>query len=84
MTESDLITLVEIEDKFIAEDIQQLLEDYQIYSVLISDNPASSVLNVYSGFAPIENISIRINKIDYLKATEIMTKSEYKDLLTNS
>ncbi len=54
MTESDLITLVEIEDKFIAEDIQQLLEDYQIYSVLISDNPASSVLNVHSGFAPIE------------------------------
>ena len=51
MTESDLITLVEIEDKFIAEDIQQLLEDYQIYSVLMSDNPASSVLNVYSGFA---------------------------------
>ena len=84
MTESDLITLVEIEDKFIAEDIQQLLEDYQIYSVLISDNPASTVLNVYSGFAPIENISIRINKIDYLKDTEIMTKSEYKDLLTNS
>jgi len=42
MTESDLITLVEIEDKFIAEDIQQLLEDYQIYSVLISDNPAST------------------------------------------
>ena len=30
------------------------------------------------------HVTFFYNKIDYLKATEIMTKSEYKDLLTNS
>ena len=41
---NDLTILLEIDDRVIAEDIQVLLEDSQIYSLLVSDNPASSVL----------------------------------------
>jgi len=82
--ENDLTILLEINDMIIAEDIQRVLEDSQIYSVLVSDNPASSVLNVYSGFNPIENVSIQINKNDYQKAVEIINNSAYKDLLTNA
>ncbi|MCK9305686.1 MAG: DUF2007 domain-containing protein [Bacteroidales bacterium] len=79
---TDLTTLLEIDDRFLAEDIQQLLEQNQIYSILISDNPASSIMNVYSGFNPLENISIQINKSDHQKAIEILTNSEYKVLLS--
>jgi hypothetical protein len=81
--DNDLTTLLEIDDRVIAEDIQVLLEDSQIYSLLVSDNPASSVLNVYSGFSPAESISIQVNKNDYPKAVEIINNSAYKELLTN-
>jgi hypothetical protein len=82
--ENDLTILLEINDMIIAEDIQRVLEDSQIYSMLVSDNPASSVLNVYSGLNPTENIIIQINKNDYQKAIEIINNSAYKDLLTNA
>ena len=82
--ENDLTILLETSDMVLAEDIQALLESSQIYSVLVSDNPASSVLNVYSGFNPIESIQIKINKDHYRKAMEIVKNSAYKELLTNA
>ena len=81
--ENDLTTLLEIDDMIIAEDIQRVLEDSQIFTMLVSDHPASSVLNIYSGQNPSENLSIRINKNDYLKAIEILKNTAYKDLLPN-
>lgn len=80
---NDSTILLEISDMIIAEDIRSLLENSSIFSLLVSDNPASALLNVYSGFEPIENISIKVNSNDYTKAVEIITKSIYKDLLTN-
>ena len=80
----DLTSLIEIDDRIIAEDIQRVLEDSQIFSLLVSDNPASSVINVYSGLNPTENITIQINQKDYQKAIEILKNSTYKDLLTNA
>lgn len=82
--DNDLTILLETNDMVIAEDIQSLLEDSQIYSMIVSDNPASSVLNIYSGFNPIENVSIKINKNDYQKAVEVINNSAYKELLTNA
>lgn len=82
--DKDLTILLETDDNVVAEDIQILLEGAQIYSVLVSDNPASSVLNVYSGFAPIENISIQVNNNDYPEALEIIKNSIYKELLKNA
>ena len=81
--ENDLTTLLEIDDMIIAEDIQRVLEDSQIFTMLVSDNPASSVLNIYSGQNPSENVAIQINKNDYQKAINILKNSTYKDLLTN-
>ena len=80
--DNDLTILLETTDRVIAEDIQVLLEDSQIYSLLASDNPASSVLSIYFGSNPIENVSIQINKKDYQKAVEIINNSAYKDFLT--
>lgn len=81
---NDSTTLLETVDMVIAEDIKDLLEGSQIYSILVSDNPASSVLNVYSGFTPTENVSIRVNIKDYQQAVELIKNSVYKDLLTNA
>ena len=76
--------LLDINDMGIAEEIQSVLEDSGIYSMLVSDNPASSILSAYSGINPAENISIQINKEDYQKAIGIINNSPYKDLLTNT
>lgn len=81
---NDLMILLEINDMVIAEDIRRVLENSKIYSMLVSDNPASSVLNVYSGINPTENISIQVNKNDYQEAIGIINNSPYKDLLTNA
>ncbi|NCA80227.1 MAG: hypothetical protein EOM76_08610 [Sphingobacteriia bacterium] len=82
--ENDSTILLETADMVTAEDIKDLLEGSQIYSILVSDNPASSILNVYSGFNPTENVSIRINIKDYQQAVDVIKNSVYKDLLTNA
>ncbi len=79
-----LKVLLDIGDKIIAEEIQEILEESNIFSILDSDNPASSILSIYSGINAIENITIRVNKNDYQNAVEILSKTQYKDLLDNT
>ena len=81
MEENDLRILVSIEDRVIAEDIQNMLEESEIYTLLVSDNPASSILTTYTGLNPIESVDIQINKNDYQRAIEILTDSPYNELL---
>jgi len=81
MEKNDLRLLISIEDRIIAEDIQNILEESEIYTMLVSDNPASSILTTYSGLNPIERIDIQINKNDYQRAIEIINDSPYKELL---
>jgi len=81
MEKYDLKLLISIEDRVIAEDIQSILEASEIYTMLVSDNPASSILTTYSGLEPVECIDIQINKNDYQRAIEILTASPYKELL---
>ena len=81
MKKDDLRILLSIEDRFIAEDIQRFLEESGIYTMLLSDNPASSVLGSYTGLNPSENIDIQINTEDYRQAIEILTDSPYKELV---
>lgn len=80
MNTNDLKLLITIEDRVIAEDIQSILEEYDIYTILDSDNPASSVITSYSGLNAIESIDIRINVLDFQRATEILNESPYKEL----
>jgi len=84
MENNDLRLLLSIEDRLIAEDIQNMLEESEIYSLLVSDNPASSILTSYTGFNPAESIGIQINKDDYQRAIEILIDSPYKELVDSS
>lgn len=81
MDSSDLKTLLRIDDRVIAEDIQQILEDHDIYTMFYSDNAAASIISAYSGLNPIESIDIKINTSDYQKAIEILRVSQYNELV---
>ena len=84
METNDLRLLVSIDDRIIAEDIQSILEESDIYTMLVSDNPASSVMNSYMGSNPTESIDIQINIEDYQRAIEILIDSPYKELVENA
>ena len=58
--ENEIITLLQIDDMVVAEDIQRLLEESHIYTLLRSDNPAASAFSAYSGIRPMESITIQI------------------------
>jgi transcription antitermination factor NusA-like protein len=78
---NNLTTLLQVDDMIIAKEIQGLLEESGIYCLLSSDNPASSIINVYGGFNPAENVTVQINESDFQAAAEIIGNSFYKDLL---
>ena len=83
METNDLRLLVSIDDRVIAEDIQSILEESDIYTMLVSDNPASSALSSYMGSNPTESIDIQINIEDYQRAIEILIDSPYNELIEN-
>lgn len=83
MENNDLRLLISIEDRVIAEDIQSVLEESEIYTMLVSDNPASFALGSYMGSNPAEGIDVMINKNDYKRAVEILNDSLYKELFNN-
>lgn len=84
MDKNDLKRLISIQDRVIAEDIQNILEESEIFTLLVSDNPATSILNTYMGFNPMESIDIQININDYQRAIDILKVSPYKELLDNA
>ncbi len=81
MKKNDLRLLISTGDRVLAENIKTALEEFGIYTILVSDNPASSVINTYFGFNPIENIDIQLNKEDYEQAIEILKDSPFKELI---
>ncbi|MDD4991498.1 MAG: DUF2007 domain-containing protein [Paludibacter sp.] len=81
MEDNDLKLLVSVEDRIVAEDIQSVLEESGVYTMLVSDNPASSVLSAYLGSTLNEGIEILINRDDYEQASEILNESPYKELV---
>jgi hypothetical protein len=83
MTKNDFKLLLSIDDRIIAEDIQSVLDGFEIYTMLDSDNPASSVLNAYLGSNPCEEINIIINSNDYQRAIDILNDSPYRELIAN-
>jgi len=75
MKTNDLRVLLSTEDRVIAEDIQSILEEHDIYTMLVSDNPASSVIGIYMGSSAMETIDIQINEEDYQRAIEILNEN---------
>ena len=84
MGTNDLMTLLSIQDRGIAEEIKDLLEESGFYTMLVTDNPASSFLGTYFGVNPLESIDLQVNKNDYQKAIEILNDSPYKELVSNT
>lgn len=84
MGTNDLMLLLSIGDRGIAEEIKDLLEESEIYTMLVTDNPASSFLGTYFGVNPLERIDLQVNKNDYQKAIEILNDSPYKELVSNT
>lgn len=81
MAGNDTRILTTIGDRIAAEDIQRILEEASIYIMLESDNPASSVVNAYTGSHPAETVKLVVNINDFDKAIEILGNSPYKDLI---
>ena len=75
MKTNDLRVLLSTEDRVTAEDIQSILEEHDIYTMLVSDNPASSVIGIYMGSSAMETIDIQINNEDYQRAVEILNEN---------
>ena len=75
MKTNDLRVLLSTEDRIVAENIQSILEEHEIYTMLVSDNPASSVIGIYMGSSAMEMIDIQINEEDYQKAIEILNEN---------
>ena len=75
MKTNELRGLLSTEDRVIAEDIQSILEEHDIYTMLVSDNPASSVIGIYMGSSAMEMIDIQINEEDYQRAIEILNEN---------
>jgi hypothetical protein len=75
MKTNELRVLLSTEDRITAENIQSILEEHDIYTMLVSDNPASSVIGIYMGSSAMETIDIQINNEDYQRAIEILNEN---------
>ena len=78
---NELKLLLVVPDKGTADEIQRLLESGGVYCIQMSDNPASSLMSVYSPATVIENISIKVHRDDFSRAVEIIGETSYSDLL---
>lgn len=83
MKKEDTKPLLTINDRIILEDIQRILEESNIFCVVVSDNPASSAISSFMGSSPSENLDLMVSIKDYNKAVEILSESQYKDLINS-
>lgn len=81
MEEKSTRVLLKTNERLLAEEIQGFLEASNIYIMLTSDNPASSILNAYMGSRPTESIELLVNQKDYQKALDLISASPYKELI---
>ena len=84
MENNDFRLLFSTEDRGIAEEIKSFLEEFEIYTMLVSDNLASSYVSIIYEFNLTESIDIQINENDYQRAIELLNDSPYKELVSNA
>jgi len=77
----DTQILLKTDDRIMAEDISSLLEESEIFTLLRSDNPASSVMGMYVGVNPPEGITMIVNVEEYPKAKEIIQNSHFAEVV---
>lgn len=69
---NEMKVLLSIESKLQAEEIQLILKENGIPSLIQSDHPASSAMNAFAGPNVFEDISVFVNEADYEKSVEIV------------
>lgn len=84
MENNHLRLLFSTGDRGFAEEIKCFLEEFEINTMLVSDNPASSYMVTYFGLNPTESIDIQINENDYQRTIEILNDSPYKELISQT
>ena len=76
-----VLVLLMADNMIVAQDIKQYLEEKGVYTLIESDNPASSVMNVYTGMNAIESISIKIVASEFARAIKLLEASPYSDYI---
>ncbi len=77
----DTRILLSTDDRVMAEDIKSLLIESEIYTLLRSDNPASSIMGAYIGVNPLEGITMIVNVDEYEKAKKIIQTSLFAEVV---
>ncbi len=77
----EVLVLLMADNMMVAQDIRQYLEEEGVYTLIESDNPASSVMNVYTGMNAIESISIKIVASEFERAIELLEASPFSDYI---
>jgi hypothetical protein len=80
---TDLKQLLTVTNRALAEEIQNYLESKTIICLLKSDNPASSVLNLYMGGATLESITIFVHSSVFAQAVGFIKESPYHEIITS-
>jgi hypothetical protein len=80
---TDLKQLLTVRTRALAQEIQNYLESKGIICLLESDNPASSIMNIYMGGTTIESLTIFVHASAFPKAVGFIKKSPYHGILTS-
>ena len=75
------IVLISVDNMLLAREIQLFLEEQNIFTSIKSDNPASSIMNLYTGMNAFETIEIKIMEADFDAAMKILADSQYAELV---
>ena len=81
--EDEILVLLTIDNMILAQDIRRYLEDRGVHTLVESDNPASSVMNIYTGMNAIEGISIKTLASEFETACNILEKSPYSGYVSD-
>ena len=84
MEEKDTRVLIKTNERFLAEEIQGFLDASGIYTMIVSDNAATSVMKAFMGSNPTESVRLVVNKNDYQKAVDLISDSPYKEVINNA
>jgi len=81
-SKDEILVLCIVDNMIVAQDMRRYLEEKGIYTLIESDNPASSVMNVYTGMNAFESISIKIVASEFEKACNALESSPFSEYMS--
>lgn len=79
--ETEIKDLMKLTNRTIAQEVQHLLEEHGIYSLIESDHPASSLMAVYSRMNVIEDLVVKVHRDDEMGARSVIVAGGYEEYL---